>query len=78
MFACLCCSYEVLDICMLASFLLKQMYKQDVGPNVSTCWYNITACLISQSWKICFKREITEDFIKNMIHVDCCPRSVCF
>jgi len=29
----------LLDICVLASFLLNQIYKQDVGPNVSTRGY---------------------------------------
>jgi hypothetical protein len=31
-----------LDICMLASFLLNQIYKQDIGPNVSTCGYDFS------------------------------------
>jgi len=28
-----------LDICILISLLLKQIFKQDVGHNVSTCWH---------------------------------------
>jgi len=38
-------NYLMLDICMLASLLLKQIYKQDVGPNVSTCGYDFSALI---------------------------------
>jgi len=30
--------FFLLDICMLTSFLVNQIYKQNVEPNVSTCW----------------------------------------
>jgi len=30
---------KVLDICMLASLLLKQIFMQDVGYDVPTCGY---------------------------------------
>jgi len=37
----LCRDSCLLDICLLAAFLLNQIYKQDVRPNVSTCGYDI-------------------------------------
>jgi hypothetical protein len=48
----------------IGRFLLKKMFWQDVGEDVLTCWYDVVACLVSLSWKICFKREIFEDSLK--------------
>ena len=46
--------------------------------HVSTTFQPKVKYFVSQSWKISFMREITEDFIEDMIHVACAPRGVCF
>lgn len=44
--------------------LEKHVFKQDVGQDVLTCWFNIGVCHVSVSCKICFYREISEDPMK--------------
>jgi hypothetical protein len=59
------------EIVRFVVFVGHILLKQDVGPDVLTCWYDIIAFPVSHSWKICFIREITEDLFEDMIHEDC-------